>query len=760
MATFCYKATPQPSIVAFRVEPVRKLTETDVYAYTPYLRVLFLKISFIKEARGQTEWFRFVGQCVFLEASMRNYLIAGLAFMAAGPAFAQNQYTRQVNNQLDTMESNARGQGKSRLFRSPIFRLNEGQTQVYPVTFVRGRSYTIGGVCDNDCPDLDIKLIDPNGREVASDVLTDSAPVVSHNASMNGTYRVRVVMYDCNVNPCSAGLTVMGSGGGGGNSVPAAGQYDQQVNNQLDTFERGQSGATRLFRSPIFRLNEGASQDYRVTMIAGVPYKIAGVCDNDCPDLDIKLIDGSGNVLASDSLTDSLPIVSYQPSRSGDYNVRVIMYDCNVAPCSAGLTVMATGPASAVNSTGTGRSQYDQQVNNQLDAMERNATGKTRLFRSPIFRLNEGATQDYPVTINAGQSYTIGGVCDNDCPDLDIKLLDASGTEVASDTATDSVPLVSYSANKTGMFTVRVVMYDCNVAPCSAGLTVMASGQVGMPNIQNAVPSSGTTQYDQQVNNQLDAAERNAAGMSRLFRSPIFRLTEGATQDYPIAMRRGQRYTIAGVCDNDCPDLDIKLIDPNGSQVVQDTATDSVPVVTHSPGSDGTYTVRVVMYDCNVAPCSAGLTIMGTGGAAASGGTALVNKAPTTIVNRPATAVGQYDAQVNAQLDSFERGQSSAVRLFRSPIFRLNEGADRDFVVSLIAGVNYKIAGVCDNDCPDLDIKLIDQDGNTLANDALTDSLPIVTYRPTRGGPYKVRVVMYDCNSAPCSAGVTVMATN
>jgi hypothetical protein len=701
---------------------------------------------------------------------MRSYLLAGLAFLAAGPALAQNQYTQQVNNQLDTMERNARGQGKTRLFRSPIFRLNEGQTQVYPVSLVRGRSYTIGGVCDNDCPDLDIKLLDPNGREVASDVLTDSAPSVSHNATMNGNYRVRVVMYDCNVNPCSAGLTVMGSGdgGGGGNSAPSAGQYDQQVSNQLDTFERGQSGATRLFRSPIFRLNEGATQDYNVTMIAGVPYKIAGVCDNDCPDLDIKLLDGSGNELASDSLTDSLPIVTYQPSRSGDYRVRVIMYDCNVAPCSAGLTVMATGPASAGgssnsgSSSGSGRSQYDQQVNNQLDTMERNASGKTRLFRSPIFRLAEGATQDYPITINAGQSYMIGGVCDNDCPDLDIKLLDAGGTEVASDTATDSVPIVAYSANKSGAFTVRVVMYDCNVAPCSAGLTVMASagGSGGATMTPSRAPSSGTTQYDQQVNNQLDAAERNASGMSRLFRSPIFRLTEGATQDYPIAMRRGQRYTIAGVCDNDCPDLDIKLIDPNGSQVVEDSATDSVPVVTHAPTIDGTYTVRVVMYDCNVAPCSAGLTIMGTGGASFSGGSAAMSKTPATIVNRPAAAAGQYDAQVNSQLDTFERGQAAAVRLFRSPIFRLNEGADRDFVVSLIAGVNYTIAGVCDNDCPDLDIKLIDQDGNTLANDALTDSLPIVTFRPTRGGPYKVRVVMYDCNSAPCSAGVTVMATN
>jgi hypothetical protein len=134
----------------------------------------------------------------FRGITMRLYLIAGLACLAATPALAQSQYTRQVNTQLDAMESNARNNGQTRLFRSPIFQLNEGQTQTYPISLVRGRAYTIGGVCDVDCPDLDIKLIDPNGREVATDVLTDSVPLVSHTATMSGDYRVRVIMYDCN----------------------------------------------------------------------------------------------------------------------------------------------------------------------------------------------------------------------------------------------------------------------------------------------------------------------------------------------------------------------------------------------------------------------------------------------------------------------------------------------------------------------------------------------------------------------------------
>jgi hypothetical protein len=274
---------------------------------------------------------------------MRGFCISVLLVMMASPALAQNQYTRQVISQLDGMESRAVGTGKTRLFRSPIFQLNEGESISYQVNLARGGSYMIGGVCDNDCPDLDIALIDPRGREVATDTLTDSVPVVGYDARQGGTYTVRVLMYDCNSSPCSAGLTVMGVGAGGGSPRPSPsdGRYDRQVNNQLDSFESAQSGATRLFRSPIFRLNEGQQQDYNVRLIAGVPYKFGGVCDNDCPDLDIKLLDVRGNELASDSLTDSLPIVSYRPRQSGDYRVRVVMYDCNAGPCSAGVTVMA-----------------------------------------------------------------------------------------------------------------------------------------------------------------------------------------------------------------------------------------------------------------------------------------------------------------------------------------------------------------------------------------------------------------------------------
>ena len=406
---------------------------------------------------------------------MRLFFMAGLAALSASPAMAQTgRYAQQVNNQLDTVESVARNAGQTRLFRSPIFALNEGATQDYPVTLSRGTTYMIGGVCDNDCPDLDIKLIDPNGNEVATDVATDSTPIVNHTASMNGTYRVRVVMYDCNIAPCSAGLTVMTSGRSSSSSNSGGGtQWDQQVNNQLDTMERNASGKTRLFRSPMFRLNEGATQDYNVSLIAGVSYMIGGVCDNDCPDLDIKLLDPNGNEVASDVATDSVPIVSHTASRTGSYTVRVVMYDCNAGPCSAGLTVMA-GSGGATSAPSGNSGQYDQQVNNQLDTFESGQSNAVRLFRSPIFRLNEGAERDFNVTLLAGVPYKIAGVCDNDCPDLDIKLIDMNGNSVASDSLTDSLPIVDYTPGQTGGYRVRVIMYDCNVAPCSAGVTVMA----------------------------------------------------------------------------------------------------------------------------------------------------------------------------------------------------------------------------------------------------------------------------------------------
>ena len=61
-------------------------------------------------------------------------------------------------------------------------------------------------------------------------------------------------------------------------------------------------------------------------------------------------------------------------------------------------------------------------------------------------------------------------------------------------------------------------------------------------------------------------------------------------------------YTITGECDDDCDDLDLKL--RRGTVIVDDdTAADSLPIVSATPSSSGTYSLEVLMESCSEEPC-------------------------------------------------------------------------------------------------------------------------------------------------------------
>jgi hypothetical protein len=205
-------------------------------------------------------------------------------------------------------------------------------------------SYQIIGVCDNDCSDFDLRLFDPRGREVDSDVLTDDTPVVEVSPSVSGTYTVRAIMTSCSDQPCRYGIGIYGAGGRGRGVVDqgtGGDQWTQQVASLLN-----QAASTALSRgmrrthSPYMgSLRTGASYNHTLQLNGGTSYALVGVCDNDCSDLDLRLFDPSGREVASDVLVDDTPVVQVTPRRTGTYTVRAIMTTCSDQPCRYGIGV-------------------------------------------------------------------------------------------------------------------------------------------------------------------------------------------------------------------------------------------------------------------------------------------------------------------------------------------------------------------------------------------------------------------------------------
>lgn len=71
----------------------------------------------------------------------------------------------------------------------------------------------------------------------------------------------------------------------------------------------------------------------------------------------------------------------------------------------------------------------------------------------------------------------------------------------------------------------------------------------------------------------------------------------------PYSLRNGVKYGFAAVCDKNCTDIDIRLIDENEQVIEEDTDADNTAVIPYTADADGTYEVEVIMYGCRSQQC-------------------------------------------------------------------------------------------------------------------------------------------------------------
>ncbi len=112
-------------------------------------------------------------------------------------------------------------------------------------------------------------------------------------------------------------------------------------------------------------------------------------------------------------------------------------------------------------------------------------------------------------------------------------------------------------------------------------------------------------EYAGQLAQQLARAEQSFRQMGFMRAAGPFAggLAPGGLARVPITLRAGQTYRILGVCDADCSDLDLRLVDASANVVAVDTAPDDVPIMDATPRTTGAYAIEVNMQRCATAPC-------------------------------------------------------------------------------------------------------------------------------------------------------------
>lgn len=352
------------------------------------------------------------------------------------------------------------GSGLTLLGEIEVGALQAGRQMTFPVQLESGVEYTIVGICDEDCTDLDLALLDSDGTELESDYLVDAEPVLSFTADGSGWYDVRLDMVTCSIEPCSYAVGVFEGAMEGDFGVPG-----ESMEERLDSFRADLSaeGYTEIGSPVSGSLDEGQELRFPVSIQGGLEYEFVGVCDNDCENLDLILYGPSGEEIDADILPDAFPIITLSQPPAGEYRMALLMVSCTLEPCLYQVATFAQGEGLAPGGV---------MVSGTIVA---EATYRGAL-ESGDEQLREGEFYDeYSIDAEAGQTVIV----DLRSPDFDTYLIVESpggDTErnddfgdstmrshiemVAQEDGTFSILVTSFSAESMGEYTLQIAVVE------------------------------------------------------------------------------------------------------------------------------------------------------------------------------------------------------------------------------------------------------------------------------------------------------------
>lgn len=130
---------------------------------------------------------------------------------------------------------------------------------------------------------------------------------------------------------------------------------------------------------------------------------------------------------------------------------------------------------SAVTAAGASQTRWEEQVEDQLDAvLARIGSDFDAVSEILIGELEPGDTDGFEVDLVRGVEYLIVGVCDADCSDIDLAVYDEDDDLVDADTESDDAPVIQFEAYANTTVWVEVSMAGCYADTCAHGVQAYA----------------------------------------------------------------------------------------------------------------------------------------------------------------------------------------------------------------------------------------------------------------------------------------------
>ena len=118
--------------------------------------------------------------------------------------------------------------------------------------------------------------------------------------------------------------------------------------------------------------------------------------------------------------------------------------------------------------------RWERQVQERV---QRAIVAMTSSSQRPVAKrsgmLNTDEAASFETTLVQGTSYAIVAVCDDDCSRLQLTLLSPSGSDIAKERNSESLPTLHFTAATTAVYGIRVVMEGCRWNPCWYAIAVV-----------------------------------------------------------------------------------------------------------------------------------------------------------------------------------------------------------------------------------------------------------------------------------------------
>ena len=81
----------------------------------------------------------------------------------------------------------------------------------------------------------------------------------------------------------------------------------------------------------------------------------------------------------------------------------------------------------------------------------------------------------------------------------------------------------------------------------------------------------------------------------------------------------------------------------------------------------------------------------------------------------------------------------------------LSDTGEREVWIEIKGDASYGLAGMCDENCVDLDLRAIDSAGLAVASDLGPDDQPLLDLGASPPGLYRIQTTMADCGADRCA---------